>query len=183
MKAKLFTLRFHPDHGFDTSEVDAFFEVHDALSVSTHFMEHGGAPWCALTVTYRASELGERASRARTSKRRGPDPRAELDPAQQSLYDSLRAWRSHRSRDEGVPPYMVASNRQLADIVRQAPTTLAGLEAIAGLGDGKRKRHGAALLEALAKLTSPAAGSAAGSSDSASPAEQPSSGSGQPEAG
>ena len=44
MKARVFTLPFHPARGFDSSEADAFFEDHEALSVTDHVLHHAGAP-------------------------------------------------------------------------------------------------------------------------------------------
>jgi len=158
MKLRVFTLPFEPARGFDTTEADAFFEDHEALSVTDHVLEHAGVPWLVLVVTYQALDRDGGSSRG-AGRRKGPDPRAELDPAQQKVYDALRSWRAHRGRDEGVPVYMVATNRQLAQVVQQRPTTLAALDAIDGFGDGRRKRHGEALLAALGKLAAPAKGS------------------------
>ncbi|MBI5209908.1 MAG: HRDC domain-containing protein [Elusimicrobia bacterium] len=41
------------------------------------------------------------------------DWRAELDEGGKRLYDELRLWRGRRARREGMPPYLILSNREL----------------------------------------------------------------------
>jgi superfamily II DNA helicase RecQ len=75
--------------------------------------------------------------------------RAEFTEEQRNLFDLVRRWRARTAHDEGAPAYVVLTNRQLVEIVRQRPRSKAGLGAIHGLGDKKIDRYGAQLLAVL----------------------------------
>lgn len=155
MKAKVLCLPFDPEQGFDAEELDLFCEGHELLSVAEHLIEQQGRLWWALLLSFR--EAGE--SARRRPLRPGAAPKAEpevaLDAEEQQLYAALRTWRAQRAAEEGVPPYMICTNRQLGDIVRLRPQTMAALARIPGLGEARCKRHGERLLAALAALQAP----------------------------
>ncbi len=75
--------------------------------------------------------------------------RAQFTEEQRNLFDQVRRWRARTAHDEGSPAYVVLTNRQLVEIVRQRPRSRAGLGEIHGLGDKKIARYGAQLLSVL----------------------------------
>jgi superfamily II DNA helicase RecQ len=75
--------------------------------------------------------------------------RADLTADQRASFDRLRAWRSKIAHADGAPPFLILTNRQLVDIVRQRPQSKAALGRIKGLGEKKLARHGDALLHLL----------------------------------
>jgi superfamily II DNA helicase RecQ len=86
--------------------------------------------------------------------RRGPatpvgERRADFTAEQQTLFDLLRRWRRQKAHDEGAPPYVVLTNRQLIDLVLQRPRSKKAMGQIAGFGDKKLARHGEELLTLL----------------------------------
>jgi ATP-dependent DNA helicase RecQ len=54
------------------------------------------------------------------------------------------------ARDEGVPPYVVASDRTLRDLCLQRPRTREQLLSVYGIGAAKVERYGDGLLQVLA---------------------------------
>ncbi len=62
------------------------------------------------------------------------------------LFNLLRDWRSQKSKKEGVPPYILFTNQQLADIVKKRPQTIAELTQIDGIGNGKSQKYGSDIL-------------------------------------
>ena len=74
------------------------------------------------------------------------DPRAELGREEVALYDALRKWRNDRARHEGRPAYILLTNRQMAEVGRRRPMTLAALREIHGVGDAKAEMLGEELL-------------------------------------
>lgn len=75
--------------------------------------------------------------------------RAEFTPEQQRVHDALRTFRRTRAYAEGVPPYIVLTNRQLVELVLRRPRSRQALGDIPGLGDKKIARFGADLLHLL----------------------------------
>ena len=58
------------------------------------------------------------------------------------LFDRLRALRKTLAQRQGLPPYMVFSDRTLHEMCRQMPMTLSALREIPGVGDNKRDKYG-----------------------------------------
>jgi ATP-dependent DNA helicase RecQ len=85
-----------------------------------------------------------------------PDaPLPELGPAAARDADAgtverLRAWRLERSREDGVPAFVVLHDATLRELAAARPTSLAELGAVRGLGPAKCERYGEALLAVLA---------------------------------
>ena len=169
MKVKVFSMPFDPEWGFDSSEVDRFFEDRDALTATEHLMVCEGQPWLVVFVTYRDEDRAG----VRGGEKRRPDPTAGLDDEQRRLYEGLRTWRNHRANDEGIVSYMICTNRQLADIVRLRPKSLDALQKVKGLGEARAKRHGETLLQALAALTRPGEAGDSASADGGTPEAEP----------
>lgn len=69
-----------------------------------------------------------------------------LDEPQKLLLQRLREWRKETAEKGGVPVYIIATNKQLMDIVRVAPRTLEALRQIHGFGKKKVEKHGKEIL-------------------------------------
>ncbi len=78
----------------------------------------------------------------------------ELDAAGRAVFEALRAHRLRVARDEGVPPYIVASDRSLRDIAALRPRNRAELELAHGIGPSKAERYGEGFLKVVAEATS-----------------------------
>ena len=65
-----------------------------------------------------------------------------LDDAQKILLEKLRAWRKERAELDGIPVYIIATNKELANLVRGRPVTLEDLKEIRGFGQGKVAKYG-----------------------------------------
>lgn len=65
---------------------------------------------------------------------------------------ALRAWRAERAKVDGVPAYVVLSDKHLDGIAGRHPTSLAELRACPGIGPAKLESYGDEILELLASL-------------------------------
>ena len=66
------------------------------------------------------------------------------------LGTALRSWRLARARQDGVPAYVVFTDRTLVELAERRPTTLLGLSGIPGIGPAKLERYGEEVLDLLA---------------------------------
>ncbi len=89
----------------------------------------------------RATSAGKRTS----SKRAAPDPDT-FDLAEQELFEALRGHRLETARAQGVPPYVVASDRTLRELVLEQPQAVDDLHRIHGIGPSKAAKYGEGLL-------------------------------------
>ena len=100
-----------------------------------------------LRVRYgeRVEHNGRRAPLAAPDELWGPAADAE---------SVLRAWRTERARADGVPPYIVASDKHLRGIALSRPSTPVELIACDGIGPAKLERYGEEILAVLETLGS-----------------------------
>ncbi len=77
----------------------------------------------------------------------------DLDPAAQTLFETLRQWRRDEAHRVGLPPFFVLGNATLAAIAQVRPASRAALAAIDGVGQSKLDRYGEALLDLVRGAT------------------------------
>ena len=65
------------------------------------------------------------------------------------LLTALKALRSKLAREQGVPAYVVFSDRSLVDMATHKPASSRAMREMHGVGDAKLERYGAAFLEVI----------------------------------
>jgi len=65
-------------------------------------------------------------------KRRDESWKENVAEADWPLFNTLRDWRSARSKRDGVPPYVICTNKQLAALIVARPQTLGQLGEVEG---------------------------------------------------
>ncbi|WP_022883471.1 DNA helicase RecQ [Glaciibacter superstes] len=115
-----------------------------------------------LTLTDAAAEVlsGQRNVQLRTepdrpvrsggSKSAAKAKVADLSPAQEELFEALRAWRSGQAREQGVPAYIIFGDATLIAVALARPASVAALDGISGIGAKKLEAYGEQLLEVVA---------------------------------
>jgi len=73
---------------------------------------------------------------------KGTDNVHGLNDGEKLLLQRLREWRGEKASAQGVPVYIVATNRELMDMVRSAPRTIESLKSIKGYGKKKVEKYG-----------------------------------------
>ncbi|WP_433282147.1 DNA helicase RecQ [Micromonospora sp. CA-244673] len=102
------------------------------------------------TVTMRREP--ERPASGRSAKPRGAATVvADLAPAAVPVFERLRAWRAATAKEQGVPAYVIFHDATLRQIATEAPTSLAELSRISGVGDNKLAKYGEGILAVLAE--------------------------------
>jgi ATP-dependent DNA helicase RecQ len=74
---------------------------------------------------------------------------ADLPAQALPVFERLRAWRSERAKDQGVPAYVVFSDATLREIATTLPSSLAELSTVSGIGETKLARYGQQVLDVL----------------------------------
>jgi ATP-dependent DNA helicase RecQ len=125
----------------------------------------GERPVALLTESGRAVMKAERPPRLSLPVEHGPGltsrpPRGgarkpargdeELPPEDAPLFEELRRVRLELAREDGVPPFVVASDRTLRDVARLRPRSLEDLQRAFGIGAARAARYGESLLGVVA---------------------------------
>ena len=127
---RVFTLAFSSSlAGFDDRELRDFIGDKEVVSIRDHFFVKDELPYLAVVVTYNLLRPEE--GRPAATERRQRDSREEwretLEEGDWPLFNTLRDWRNGQAKEEGIPPYVICTNRQLAEIAHKRPQGLAAL--------------------------------------------------------
>ena len=90
-----------------------------------------------------------RARSAASGSRKRRQVVVSTNPEDTALFEALRARRLELARAEGMPPYVVASDRTLRELAEVRPVSIAQLHGIYGIGPAKAARYGEALLDVV----------------------------------
>lgn len=121
----------------------------------------GDRPVVQLTEEGREAMLGQRdirlalpptggARRSSPAANRRSDSRVAVRLEGDPLFQALRAERLRLAAEHGVPPYVVASDRSLREMVRLRPDSAAQLLQVHGFGLARAERYGEPLLRVVA---------------------------------
>jgi ATP-dependent DNA helicase RecQ len=93
----------------------------------------------------------ERVTSTRSARTRGAAAvAAELPPAATPVFERLRAWRGATAKEQGVPAYVIFHDATLRQIATEAPSSLAELSRVNGVGENKLAKYGEQILAVLA---------------------------------
>ncbi|WP_020672060.1 DNA helicase RecQ [Amycolatopsis nigrescens] len=87
---------------------------------------------------------------ARAAKPRRAAEAVDMPAEAAPVFERLRAWRAATAKEQGVPPYVVFHDKTLRQIATEAPSTLAELGTISGVGENKLAKYGQPILDTLA---------------------------------
>ncbi len=133
------------------------FETFAQLQAAACLMPSGGAKDAWLLTPHGKEVMWQRET-PRLRKPLLPVPAGAPTPAAPrvdkvasvgGLFDALKAVRLQLARDSSVPPYVVAHDKSLLQMVEERPNTIDALAAIVGFGKSRAAKYGDAFLEAL----------------------------------
>ncbi|MCB9759500.1 MAG: HRDC domain-containing protein [Alphaproteobacteria bacterium] len=135
-------------------ELNRFLGTRRVIAVEKHLVNDGPRSGWAVCVTV-ADGPEAQAPPAGGGPPGRVDYKAVLPPEQFEVFARLRKLRKSMAEKEGVPPYAVFNNEQLARMVQEPVTTRAALARIPGVGPARVKKYGAAFLALLRPSESP----------------------------
>jgi ATP-dependent DNA helicase RecQ len=129
-----------------------FRQLAAAGLVHVDMAEHGALQ---LTDIARKVLKGEQRVELRRPVRRKTTPtrstvvQSDLSPADESLFQILRQWRSDTAREQGVPAYVILHDKTLRELAEVRPISRNLLATIIGMGSAKIEHYGAELLSII----------------------------------
>ena len=97
-------------------------------------------------VLIRTYEDREPERQTRSRSRRSTD---SLTKAGYELFETLRQLRLTIAREEGMPPYIVFSDKTLIDMSVKAPRDRSSMLGVSGVGEAKYEKYGERFIEAI----------------------------------
>jgi superfamily II DNA helicase RecQ len=163
-------MRFHftavPVHGGAEAEqaLNAFLGAHRVLTVERQLVADGAQSVWAICVAYTDATAPALSGPARIGpgRKNRVDYKEVLGELEFAVFARLREWRKREADRDGIPPYAVFTNDQLAEIVRRQVQTHAGLAEIDGIGPARVTKYGAAVLDLMRSAAAVAPAGAGG---------------------
>ena len=148
MMLKTITVKYSSAlEGFPDGPVRDFAAHHQILRSSHHFFIHDGIPHLTFVLSCHRVDAGPREEVAGVSgKEKTEDWKSTLSESDYSLFNSIRTWRNETCREEGIPPYLLGTNQQVAEISRRKSKTLQELAGVRGFGEAKIEKYGKQIL-------------------------------------
>jgi len=153
MLIKVFTLKFDKTiENFNDEAVRTFMADKDIIEVRDHFFFRHNEPFWTVMLLY-APDTVQPVHRAKeaSAKPKKDNYRALLNEQSTPLFNFLREWRNQRAMEKGQPPYVLFTNKQLALLATQTPTSLNRLAQIQGVGKTKLELYGKEILGIINK--------------------------------
>jgi len=165
---KVITLKFEERlEGFNDSMLSEMLAAKEIIRWESRFFERKDGQYWTVIVEYEplVAPVKEAASGAVSEssggKKADADYRKILAEKDWPLFKKLREWRGETAKKEGVPPYIIFNNTQLARVAVSRPASLNALQEIDGIGEAKRSKYGPEIL-AITGTFAPEAGKDAG---------------------
>jgi superfamily II DNA helicase RecQ len=145
MKFEFFSIpACSPEQG--QQELNAFCSSHRIASIEKQFVANGEQSYWAICVSYLDNQ-----KKITTPGKSKVDYREVLEEHDFAVFSKLRSLRKTLAEKEGVPPYALFTNEQLADMVRSRVNSLSGLSSISGVGKARIDKYGKEFMEILQK--------------------------------
>ena len=136
MAIRMFAVPFDPHQEvFHDEDLQKFLLNKQVKNIRAEFFSQDGRAYWAVYMEYDAVLKTDTSREAEA-----------LDEPQRLLFQRFREWRREKAEQQGVPVFLIARNRELLDLVKQAPKTVEALRDIRGFGKKKIERYGQEVL-------------------------------------
>jgi len=150
MKVKVFKIRIPEEFLYkDQKMLDDFLEAHEIMKVETAFVSE--ERYWSVILYFEALKL---------TKNTVKEPKAvkysaendSLNTDEERILDALKLWRSEKAREQNLPTYFIASNKELLSVAKYKPAKREELLEIKGFGKHKIENYGEEILEILESI-------------------------------
>ncbi|RLJ32831.1 HRDC domain-containing protein [Chryseobacterium sp. 7] len=150
MRVKIFKIRLPEEFLYkDQKMLDDFLEINEILKVETAFVSD--ERYWSVILYFEDLKL---------TKNTVKEPKAVkysaendfLNADEEKILDALKLWRSEKAREQNLPTYFIASNKELMSVAKYKPVKKEELLEIKGFGKHKIENYGEEILEILESI-------------------------------
>ncbi len=147
MKVKVFKVRLPEKFLYrDQKMLDDFLEANEIIKVETAFVSDE----CYWSVILYFEELKPARSTVKEPKVvKYSLENDTLNADEEKILDALKLWRSEKAREQSLPTYFIASNKELMSVAKYKPVRKEELLEIKGFGKHKIENYGEEILEII----------------------------------
>lgn len=146
MKVKVLKVRLSDDFiQHDQKVLDRFLGENNVLKFESAFVKDDDGYWSVILYY---EELKMTVNDSKTPKYSAEND-AELNADEIKILDSLKLWRTEKAKDQNLPVYFIATNKELLSIAKYKPVKKEELLDIKGFGKHKIENYGEEIIEIL----------------------------------
>ena len=148
MKVKIFKIRM--DEQFihsDQKLLDNFLDSNNILKFESAFVKNEEY-WSVILYYEELKTLVKESKPEKFSA----DNETELSSDEVKILDSLKLWRSEKAREQSLPVYFIATNKELFSIAKYKPAKKEELLDIKGFGKHKIENYGEEIIGILESI-------------------------------
>lgn len=154
MKVKVFKIRLPEEFLYkDQKTLDDFLRKNEIIKAETAFVNNENY-WSV--VLYFEESQALKVVQDTTVK----DPRHikysvendALNSDEEKILDALKLWRSDKAKEQNLPTYFIATNKELMSVAKYKPAKKEELLDIKGFGKHKIENYGEEILEILESI-------------------------------
>ena len=129
----------------DQTVLDRFLRDHNVIKFESAFVKDEEGYWSVI-LYYEEQKMS--VNDTKTPKYSAENDE-DLNPDEIKILDSLKLWRTEKARDENLPVYFIATNKELLSIAKYKPIKNEELRDIKGFGKHKIENYGEEIIEIL----------------------------------
>ncbi|MCJ7932166.1 MAG: HRDC domain-containing protein [Chryseobacterium sp.] len=147
MKVKVFKIRLPEEFLYkDQKMLDDFLEVNEIIKVETAFV-NDECYWSVILYFEELKSAKNTVKEPKMVKYSAENDSLNLD--EEKILEALKLWRSEKAREQNLPTYFIASNKELLSVAKYKPAKKEELLEIKGFGKHKIENYGEEILEIL----------------------------------
>ena len=149
MKVKVLKVRLSDDFiEHDQKVLDRFLGENNVLKFESAFVKDDDGYWSVILYY---EELKMTVNDSKTPKYSAEND-AELNADEIKILDSLKLWRTDKAKNQNLPVYFIATNKELLSIAKYKPVKKEELLDIKGFGKHKIENYGEEIIEILERV-------------------------------
>lgn len=146
MKVKFFKIRLSDEFIYSDQKVlDRFLAGHSILKYESAFVKEEESYWSVI-IYYEDLKIVFNEGKA---EKYSAEDDAALSQDEIRILESLKIWRREKAKDQSLPVYFIATNKELLSIARYRPAKKEELLDIKGFGKHKIENYGEEIIDIL----------------------------------
>ncbi len=147
MKVKVFKIRLPEEFLYkDQKMLDDFLETNEIMKVETAFVSEERY-WSVILYFDVLKVVKNTVKEPKPVKYSAEND--SLNSDEEKILNALKLWRSEKAREQNLPTYFIASNKELMSVAKYKPAKKEELLEIKGFGKHKIENYGEEILEIL----------------------------------
>ena len=132
----------------DQTVLDRFLRDNNVIKFESAFVKDEEGYWSVI-LYYEEQKMS--VNDTKTPKYSAENDE-DLNPDEIKILDSLKHWRTEKAKDQYLPVYFIATNKELLSIAKYKPIKKEELRDIKGFGKHKIENYGEEIIEILERV-------------------------------